>query len=428
MADYYVHTTGSDSASGAVDAPFITLQKAFDTVSSNDRVIIYAGVYQDVSIGNVSATGIKVCSYGDGLVTIDGSAGSGSIHGKTIIPNNTWVIDGSTGSNLQNIEIIGGSYSCVGPSSATNKSFSVKHVILTGQGDQTVDHDNDRTLYGTYKGSTSTQRNCVFRNFRSKAVLAGTGYTKMHNNIIYGCGSPTDLGPIISSVHFNTEIYFNTIAGCTGSHGIDLGGSGGEAKNNLLAFNKFTDAGIIAPAAKLLNNNVYTDLAAPSNGAYITSDSGSVSATNLEKEPIFIISAPWEELSGSKANQAGNFSLKPGGFHFRGSLRDRGGSGLIGVGLTISGFTTDFSGSTRDDPPTIGAIDDAGRSNYRFDTAPTADGLQDAVLKDFTINHFNRISKETPRNVDQIPFGKLFKGPPNLKDATKSYRLTKESK
>jgi len=130
VADYYVHTTGSDSASGAIDAPFITLQKAFDTVSNNDRVIVYAGTYQDKSIGNVSATGIKLCSFGDGLVVIDGSSGSGSFHGNTIVPSNTWVIDGSTGSNLQNIEIIGGSESCVRGQGGTNRSFSLKHVIL----------------------------------------------------------------------------------------------------------------------------------------------------------------------------------------------------------------------------------------------------------------------------------------------------------
>ena len=423
MADYYVHTTGSDSASGADDAPFLTLQKAFDTVSNSDRVIVYAGTYKDVSIGNVSATGIKLCSFGDGLVTIDGSAGSGSFHGNTIVPSNTWVIDGSTGSNLQNIEIIGGSHSCVGPTSATNKSFSVKHVILTGHGDQTVDNDAGRTIYGTYKGSTSTQRNCVFRNIRSTAIRGGSGYVAVHNNLIYGCGSTTNGGAIISSTHFNTEIYFNTIAGCTGSHGIDLGGSGGEAKNNLLAFNRFTDAAVIAPAAKLLNNNVYTDLTAPSNGAYITSDSGSVSATNLTVDPVFKFTTPWDELSGSGVR--GDFNLTPGEYHYSGSQRAHSqASGLVGVGVHIATLTTDFSGSSRGNPPTIGALGDVGASTFAFSILPDTITTT-KVLADFTINHFNRISGEHPRNVDQIPFGKAVVGPSNLKDRITAYKVEK---
>lgn len=423
MADYYVHTTGSDSASGAIDAPFITLQKAFDTVSNNDRVIVYAGTYQDKSIGNVSATGIKLCSFGDGLVVIDGSSGSGSFHGNTIVPSNTWVIDGSTGSNLQNIEIIGGSHSCVGPTSATNKSFSVKHVILTGHGDQTVDNDANRTIYGTYKGSTSTQRNCVFRNIRTTAIRGGTGYVRAHNNLIYGCGSATSIGPIISSVHNSSEIYFNTIAGCSGSHGIDLGGSGGEAKNNLLAFNRFSDAAVIAPTAKLLNNNVYTDLTAPSNGAYITSDSGSLSDTNLTVDPVFKFTTPWDELSGSDVR--GDFSLTPGELHYPGSSRAHSqASGLVDAGVHIGTLTTDFSGSSRTNPPTIGAVGDTGAPTFSFSTAPT-NVSTDKILGDFTINHFNRISGEHPRSVDQIPFGKAVVGPSNLKDRTTAYKLEK---
>jgi hypothetical protein len=422
VADYYVHTTGSDSASGADDAPFLTLQQAFDTVSNSDRVIVYAGTYKDVSIGNVSATGIKLCSFGDGLVTIDGSAGSGSFNGNTIVPSNTWVIDGSTGSNLQNIEIIGGSHSCVGPTSATNKSFSVKHVILTGHGDQTVDNDAGRTIYGTYKGSTSTQRNCVFRNIRSTAIRGGTGYIAAHNNLIYGCGSTTNGGAIISSVHNSTEIYFNTIAGCTGSHGIDLGGSGGEAKNNLLAFNRFTDAAAIAPAAKLLNNNVYTDLTAPSNGAYITSDSGSISATNISVDPLFRYPTPWDELSGSGVS--GNFMVEPGHFHYPGSIRGIAPSPMIEAGVHISTLTNDFSGSVRTGPPTIGAIE-AGDGTYDFTTKPNGCSSIEKVLGDFTINHFNNISCEMPRNVEQIPFGKAVVGPSNLKDRTTAYRVEK---
>lgn len=423
MADYYVHTTGSDSNSGAIDSPFLTIQKAFDTVIANDRVIIYAGTYTDVSIGNVSTNTIKVCSFGDGLVVIDGSAGSGSFHGTTIWPRNNWVIDGSTGSLLQNIEIIGGTETCIG-TNGTNRSFSVKHVILTGQGNNGEDNDKVSTAYGIRDPSTSTIRNCVIRNIRKNAIRsnAGSGGIFVFNNIIYGIGTPSAGGTIITNAHNSSEYYFNTIAGCSGSHGIDTAGNNGNIKNNLLAFNLFTDTGIHGNgAATITSNNVYTDLAAPSNGAIVDAGSGSISATNTTKDPSFKSTTPWDDLSGS--NISGDFSLETQIFHYPDSARSSGGSELIGAGEAISGITTDFSGSSRATPPTIGALE-GGAVEYLFTTAPTAVST-DKVLGDFTINHFNRISGELPRSVDQIPFAKALRGAPNLKDTSAAYSVEK---
>ena len=108
-----------------------------------------------------------------------------------------------------------------------------------------------------------------------------------------------------------------------------------------------------------------------------------------------------------------------------GITRGTTGSPNIQTGVTISHISTDFSGSTRTDPPTIGAIDDAGASTFLFSIAGTGVGLADKVLGDFTINHFNRISKETHRSVDQIPFSRAVIGPSNLKDRTTAYKLEK---
>ena len=170
MATYYVSTSGSNSNSGADDAPFETLQHAIDQTSGGDDVRVYAGTYTESNIDPGAKNEIKIRSFGDGLVVINGTAGSGSTNGNTIQPRNDWVIDGSTGSLLQNIEIIGGSESCVRGQGGTNRSFSLKHVVLTGRGAGNLSDEGNSTKYAIKFPSTSTIRNILIRNFINGSV------------------------------------------------------------------------------------------------------------------------------------------------------------------------------------------------------------------------------------------------------------------
>ncbi|MEZ4270172.1 MAG: hypothetical protein R3C68_01655 [Myxococcota bacterium] len=45
-ADYYVATTGSNSNSGTIDSPFLTLEKAASVMASGDTMSIREGTYQ----------------------------------------------------------------------------------------------------------------------------------------------------------------------------------------------------------------------------------------------------------------------------------------------------------------------------------------------------------------------------------------------
>tara|TARA_R110000824_G_scaffold164168_1_gene340282 strand:- start:6794 stop:8080 length:1287 start_codon:yes stop_codon:yes gene_type:complete len=426
VADYYVHTTGSDSASGADDAPFLTLQHAYDSAADDDRIIFYAGTYAMVnsSPGNIN---ISVHNYGDGLVKIDGSAGSGSTYGVPLRLHNDSLIDGSTGSNLQNIEIIGGTYACIAGDSTSSRSYHIKNVIFTGIGDITNDDDDaNTTKYGCDRSNNSTIRNNVFRNIAEKAIVSITsnpGPIYVYNNLIYNCGKPSNNVGIVQNTHFSSEYIFNTIVGCTGSHGIDCNNVNGTVTNNLLAQNYFRDAAVHT-RTNINNNNVWTELTQPTNGAYVDAASGSISATNLEINPELNGVNPWDTRLG--VGISGDFSLKPIKLHYgqflSDSPRNAAGSPLIGVGTNIVHITTDFSGSARPDTPTIGALE--GFTTLKFNISPT-NVSADKVLKDFTINHFNRISYETPRNVDQIPFGRAVIGPSNLKDRTTPYKLEK---
>tara|TARA_R100001163_G_scaffold34970_1_gene26950 strand:- start:4265 stop:5560 length:1296 start_codon:yes stop_codon:yes gene_type:complete len=426
MATYYVSTSGSNSNSGADDAPFETLQHAIDQTSGGDDVRVYAGTYTESNIDPGAKNEIKIRSFGDGLVVINGTAGSGSINGNTIQPRNDWVIDGSTGSLLQNIEIIGGSESCVRGQGGSNRSFSLKHVILTGRGTGDLLNEGNSTKYAIKFPSTSTIRNILIRNFINGAVTytGNPGPIYFRNNIIYKIGISSNSEAIVSHEDAANEIFFNTIVGCTGTIGIDTDGAVNPTiKNNLLAANKFAASGIrFRGVTNVLNNCVHSTLFSPSGGAYDDTASGSLDSSNLTSDPILNGTNPWDETFNSGVN--GDFSVTPSVAPYDGSPRTTAGSPVEGAGVYLGAtLTTDFSGSIRPRPPGIGAL--RVTPNILFTTAPTGDGLANKVQEDFIINHFNRISDETPRNVGQIPFSKAVLGPSNLKDRTTAYKLEK---
>lgn len=426
MTTWYVNTTGSDSNVGdRDDAPFLTIGKAFTQLVNGDTVRIFAGTYTESNL-NVAINNIKVRNFGDGLVVIDGNASSGSLLGNAIQARIDWVIDGSTGSNLQNIEIIGGSESCVVGEGRTNRSYSLKHVILTGRGSGDLSDDDNSSRYGIKSVGNSTIRNCIFRNFNRAAVnsTGNPGAIDFHNNIIYRVGKSSNTYDIIFHVNAANEIIYNTIVGCTGSSGIDINDAVNPTiKNNLLAHNNFSDSGIrFTGVTNLEYNCVYSSLNAPTNGAYNDLGAGTIDSSNLEVDPIFKNANPWDEIFDSSVS--GDFSVNGGKQHYPESTRISDQSPILTSGIRILNITTDFSGSTRAPNPTIGALN-GGSSALLFNTAPTGDGLADKILGDFTINHFNRISDELPRSVDQIPFSRAIAGPSSLKDRTTAYKLEK---
>ena len=440
MAIIYVKKTGDDgTGNGDSDNPYLTITTAIANAGSSDYIDIGAGTYQENNIGSaVTLTGITIRTIGDGMVIISGSAGGVDVDtGNTIRPYSTWVIDGSTGSNLQNIEILGGSRSCVAAKSGT-KSFSVKYCILTGRGDRKANISSDVTQFAVYKagGSVATVKNCTMRNFwyGFNQAASNGGRTAFYNNICYNAGYS---GSLYAGLYNNygvggSTFLFNTITDFTGGYAISAPADGTIVKNNLCAFIDVSSAGIWGDdesggTGNFVNNNVYIEAGAttPTYGAYRDFSDTAIDVSNKEIDPGFLKTEPWNEQFTSEVS--GDFSLKPNNYHYPGSARDGDiGSDLSTAGISISNLTVDFSGSTRTSTPTIGALEVP--DTFRFAIAPTATGLEDSIKKDFTINHYNRISKEIPRNVDQIPFSRLIKGPANLKDAVKSYRLTKESK
>lgn len=78
-ATYYVATTGNDGAAGTIGAPWLTIQKAANTVVAGDTVNIRGGVYSGYwssSANGTAANRIAFQSYPGETAIIDGSSHS----------------------------------------------------------------------------------------------------------------------------------------------------------------------------------------------------------------------------------------------------------------------------------------------------------------------------------------------------------------
>jgi Right handed beta helix region len=76
LSSWYVSTSGSDTASGSLTAPFRTIQHAANIAEPGDTVLIRAGVYHETVVPAHSGTSSKPITYEpykDESVTIDGA-------------------------------------------------------------------------------------------------------------------------------------------------------------------------------------------------------------------------------------------------------------------------------------------------------------------------------------------------------------------
>ncbi len=82
-ANYYVSTTGSDSAAGTLGAPFATLQKAANVMGAGDTCHIRGGTYHEaVAINNLNGTSgnpVTFKAYQNETVTLDGTQSLGDL-------------------------------------------------------------------------------------------------------------------------------------------------------------------------------------------------------------------------------------------------------------------------------------------------------------------------------------------------------------
>src|SRR5262249_46951925 len=84
--DYYVATTGSDSAAGTMAAPFRTVRKAAGLTMPGDTVFIRGGNYTEavnVTVSGTSSAWIPFSAYPGELPIFDGGGGGGTGFGSS---------------------------------------------------------------------------------------------------------------------------------------------------------------------------------------------------------------------------------------------------------------------------------------------------------------------------------------------------------
>ena len=93
---YHVSTTGSDAAAGSASAPFRTIQRCANAISTGDKCCIASGTYHEaVTVNGKTGTTFEAC--GGGRVALDGTVAissawqihTGSIW-KTTLTSNVW--------------------------------------------------------------------------------------------------------------------------------------------------------------------------------------------------------------------------------------------------------------------------------------------------------------------------------------------------
>lgn len=135
-ATYYVATNGKDSNSGSIDSPWATIQKAADTVSAGDTVIVKDGTYTDTN--------------SDNYVLIFNSSGDAN-NWITFKSENKWgaILDGNNTAGI-----------CIG-------AYKYHHVIIDG-------FDIKRCDYGIHTNSGAHDIQVINNDIHDMAVHCNT--------------------------------------------------------------------------------------------------------------------------------------------------------------------------------------------------------------------------------------------------------------
>jgi hypothetical protein len=165
-ATYYVATNGNNSASGAVDAPWLTLQKAFDVASAGDTISLKDGLHSGVSYSARSGTE-------NSPITLTGSA-------NAIIGNDACVFQHSY-HFVRDIKFTGECIRLDGTNAHHNTFSNLLVFNNTGIGIYWINTVAPQVTNGP---SFNTVRSCVFSNAISYHYLAvGASHNLIESNL-----------------------------------------------------------------------------------------------------------------------------------------------------------------------------------------------------------------------------------------------------
>jgi len=192
---YYVATNGSNSATGAIDAPWLTIQKAATVMLAGDTCLVRAGVYRETVTPARSGTALAPITYqpyqGEEV----------TINGAEII--SAWTLD--TG-NVYRAAMAGNFFA-----SPYNQS---DQVFQDGQMLTLAKWPNTTTAANAYPGGVAPP---VDISHPAKSVLTSASqprvFTSIGTNWYFWVFSDTNLTPAIDNYYVGAEIYIQPANG-----------------------------------------------------------------------------------------------------------------------------------------------------------------------------------------------------------------------
>jgi hypothetical protein len=368
-ATYYVSTTGSDSNSGLIGAPFRTIQKAANIVNPGDTVIVKNGVYTDTN--------------GDNYVVKLGRGGSSS-NWVTFKSENKWgaVLDGQ-GKTGFGWSIAAGSYIRIQNFEVKNMKYHGFHVSnsnivtnVTYFGNKV--HDIARRIISC----SDSRVNIGHAGFYNPA---GSKYMIYNSNIIYnvgrlpgGCSTQNDFsldhGMYLHSLY--TTIVNNVFYGNTSGWSIQMAGNYNThtwkiINNTFHGQNPNKDGQIIiwdsAKSILIQNNTSYG-----ARNFFIHSGLGDSDNTVTIKNNLVYLASVLSKtgsgysLSGNITGQDPKFvDLKNRDFRLQSS------SPAINKGLYTDGYNYDILGNSVVGYPDVGAYEYVGNADATAPSVPT---------------------------------------------------------
>jgi len=302
-AEFYVSSTGSDSAAGTATAPWRTLQRAADVVGPGDRVTTRPGAYAGFNLTRSGTAAAPIEFVAEPGVLINQPNPVRTQHGINLENASYVTIDGFEVTGMQRAGV-----RSVGVSGNTFASFvTIRNVkshdngywgILTGfvndlliENNITYGSVNEHGIYVSNSGDRPTIRNNESYNNRANGIhmngdasLGGDGIisgalvsgNKIYNNGVGG-GSGINMDGVQNS-RIENNLIFNNHASGISLYRID---GGGGASNNTVVNNTIIQASDARWALNIrdgsVNNTVRNNILLsnhPTRGAIsISSDS-----------------------------------------------------------------------------------------------------------------------------------------------------------
>jgi hypothetical protein len=232
----YVSRQGSNANPGTRDQPWLTIQKALDTLAPGERALVRGGTYREdlvMSRAGRADAPITVSAFPGERVELHPASASGDTFAIEITGSyfrlHGVVLEGARGRSSTNVYFEG----------------SAHHVELSGSEirysqDQGIFAEaTTRNLHILGNRIHDNGRNPLLGQHQSHGIYIEGRDHLIANNVIYG--HPRGFGIQVYPANRGTVIVHNTVVG-SGHSGIVVGGDGGVANisisNNILAFNK----------------------------------------------------------------------------------------------------------------------------------------------------------------------------------------------